>query len=163
MAQLAVLPPRPTVSVDHAPHEALSDFIYARPPRERRLVALARRTTVALWLLLAVGIFCCVELLAIMDSASGCGGAACSVATFGGHPLVTLVLAAVGTSGLLVAAAFTRGFTRASGNAFWLTVPAGLTLASVAGLLAVFVATALILITAILAVTVCCAFFADHS
>jgi hypothetical protein len=163
MAQLDLLPPRPTVSVDQLTHEALSDFVYARPPRDRRRVVLARRATVALWLLLAIGLFGCVELLAIVRSTAGCSGAACSVATFGGHPMVTLVLVAVGTSALFVSAAFTRGFTRASGNAFWLTVPAGLTLVSVAGLLAVFVATALLLILAILAVTVCCAFFAEHS
>jgi hypothetical protein len=160
MAHLDLLPPRQTVSVTH---EALSDFVYARPPRERRRVALGRRTTVALWLLLATGVFGCLELLTIIRSTSGCSGPACSVATFGGHPMVTLVLAAVGTSALLVAGAFTRGFTRVNGNAFWLTVPAGLTLAAVAGLLAVFVATALILVIAILAVTVCCAFFAEHS
>jgi hypothetical protein len=77
--------------------------------------------------------------------------------------MVTLVLLAVGTGALVVSAAVTRGFTRTSGNAFWLTVPAGLTLASVAGLLAVLVATALILVIAILVVTICCAFFADHS
>ncbi|MDX6283431.1 MAG: hypothetical protein QOH03_4502 [Kribbellaceae bacterium] len=163
MAQLDLLPPRPIVSVDQVTHEALSDFVYARPPRERRRVLLARRTTVALWLLLAIGLFGCVEMLAIVRSTTGCSGTACSVSTFGGHPMVTLVLAAIGTSALIVAAAFTRGFTLVSGNAFWLTVPAGLTLVAVAGLLAILVATALILILAILAVTVCCAFFAEHS
>ncbi|WP_328332956.1 hypothetical protein OHA70_15320 [Kribbella sp. NBC_00382] len=165
MAQLDLLPPRPIVSVDQLTHEALSDFVYAKPPREgdRGRMLLARRTTLALWLLLAAGLFACVELLAIIRSTTGCNGLACSVATFGAHPMVTLVLAALGTSTLVAAAAFTRGFTRTSGNAFWLTVPVGLTLASVAGLLAVLVATALVLVIAILAVTVCCAFFADHS
>jgi hypothetical protein len=163
MAQLELLPPPPVVSVDLPAYEALSDFVHAKPPRERRRVALARWATVGLWLLLAIGIFGSVELLAIIRSTTGCNGTACSVATFGGHPLMTLVLVALGSSALLVTAAVTRGFTRVSGSALWLTIPAGLTLASVAGLLAVLVATALILVLAILAVTVCCAFFADHS
>lgn len=166
--QLDLLPPRLTVSThsvtpDQLPYEALSDFVHARPPRERRRVLLARRTTIGLWLLLAIGAFGCTELVAIIRSTAGCSGLTCSVSTFGGHPYVTLTLAAIGTAALLVAAAFTRGFTRTSRNPFWLTVPAGLTLASVAGLLAVLVATALVLVLAILAVTVACAFFADHS
>jgi hypothetical protein len=165
LSTLDLLPPRlpaaPLAVVDQLPQEALSDFIYTRRPWNRDRVS--RRTTVVLWLLVAFGIASCVELVTLVRS-TACTGLACAVATYGGHPMLTLVLGAAGTTMLLGTASFTRGFTRLSGNALWVTVSAaGLTFAAIAGVLAVLVASALIMLVAILVVTVFCAFFADHS
>lgn len=165
LSTLDLLPPRlpaaPLPVVDQLPQEALSDLVYTRRPWNRDRVA--RRTTVVLWLLVAFGLASCVELITVVRS-TACAGLACSVATYGGHPMLTLVLAAAGTTLLLATAAFTRGFTRLSGNALWVTVSAaGLTFAAIAGVLTVLVASALIMLLAILAVTVFFAFFADHS
>lgn len=113
---------------------------------------------------MALGIGGCVELFGIIRSTTECGGLACSVVTFGGHPQLVLVLAAAGTAALLATAVVTRGFTYLGGNALWLAVPAtGLTFAAVAGVLAVAVATLLFLFVAILTVVLVCAYFADHS
>jgi hypothetical protein len=86
------------------------------------------------------------------------------VATFGGHPQLTLVLAAVGTAALLTTAVFTRGLTRAGANGLWLVIPAAcLTLAAVGGILLVLAATVLILLAAMFALVLVFAFFADHT
>jgi hypothetical protein len=127
-------------------------------------VALGRRTTIALWLLIAVGIGSCLALFAMLQAPAGCSGLACTIATYGGHPLLMLVFAAAGTTSLLGLAAFTRGLTRASAGALRLLVPAaGLTLASVTGVVAVLVTGMVIVLVALLAVVVTFAFFADHS
>lgn len=165
--QLELLPPRlssPLPSIDCLPHDGLSDIVYSKRPGNRGRLALSRRTTVVLWLLVALGIGGCIELFRIVRSTTECSGLACSVVTFGGHPQLVLVLAAAGTAALLATAVVTRGFTYLGGNALWLAVPAtGLTFAAVAGVLAVAVATLLFLFVAILTVVLVCAYFADHS
>jgi hypothetical protein len=168
LSTLDLLPPRlPAPSLpafDQLPQESLSDFVYTRRSWSRDRKTVARRTTLVLWVLAAFGLASCVELISLVRSTAACTGLACSVATFGGHTLLTLLLAAAGTTALLATAAFTRGFTRMSGNSLWAVVSAaGLTFASVAGVLAILVASALIMIVAILAVTVFFACFADHS
>jgi hypothetical protein len=109
------------------------------------------------------GIGSCVALLAILRTGDGCGSLPCRVATFGGHPLITLLLAAAGTAALLVAAVFTRGLTRLSARALWLVMPgAGLTFVSAAGLLVVLGAMLLIAVVTIVAALLFFAMFSEQ-
>jgi hypothetical protein len=159
LTHLDLLPSQSEPVVFARPCDAVSDVVSVKRP-----VALGRRTTIALWLLIAVGIGSCVALYAMLHNPAGCSDVACSVATYGGHPLLMLGFAAAGTAALLVLAAFTRGLTRASAGALRLLVPAaGLTLASVTGVVAVLVTGMLIVLVALLAVVATFAFFADHS
>jgi hypothetical protein len=164
LTHLDLLPPRVSEPLPAfvRSFDAVSDVVpVGRAPQP---VALGRRTTIALWLLIAVGIVSCLALVVMLQAPAGCSGLACSIATYGGHPLLMLVFAAAGTAALLGLAAFTRGLTRASARALRLLVPAaGLTLASVTGVVAVLVTGMVIVLVALLAVVVTCAFFADHS
>lgn len=182
LTHLDLLPPRlsePPYDLASEPRVALRPHSASEPPVVSRPydsvsdlvslgrsepVALGRRTTIALWLLIAVGIGSCLALFTMLHNPAGCSGLACSIATYGGHPLLMLVFAAAGTAALLGLAAFTRGLTRASARALRLLVPAaGLTLAAVTGIVALLVTGMVIVLVALLAVVVTCAFFADHS
>jgi hypothetical protein len=148
----------------YASQNLLSYFVSSSRPWRQGRLALARRTTVALWVLVALGAASCLGLAMVLRNPAGCRGVPCSVATFGGHPQLTLVFAAAGTATLLITAVFTRGLTRVGANGLWLVIPAaGLTLASVGGILVVLLATALILLAVMLAFVLLFAFFADHT
>jgi hypothetical protein len=162
LAHTETLPPQA-----HAPlssQNALSYFVSSSRPRRPRHLALARRTTVALWILVAIGAGSSIGLATILRSPGECRSLPCSVATFGGHPQLTLALAAAGTAALLITAVFTRGLTRAGANGLWLVIPAAcLTLASVGGILLLLAATLLILLGVMFALVLVFAFFADHT
>lgn len=143
--------------------DPLADYGALGGSWEQGPVAITRRTTIALWVLVACGIGGCVALLTILRDQDGCSGLPCSVATYGGRPLTTLLLAAAGTAALLGTAVFTRGLTRLSAWALWLVIPAaGLTLVSVAGLLVVLAAMILIAVTTIVAVLLVFAMFSEQ-
>jgi hypothetical protein len=164
LLELQPLPPAPQPHVDPQPQAALSDLIYLNRPRSRGRTAVSLRTTIALWLLAALGAGSCIGLITVLRSPAGCRGLPCSVATYGGHPLVTLVVAALGTTALLTTATFTQGLTHLPENALWAVIPASaLTLAAVTGILAVLIATALILLTALAVIVLIFASFADHT
>jgi hypothetical protein len=168
LAHTTMLPaptaPASQSSDGHRLKDALSDFVYSSRSWRQGRLAFARRTTVSLWILVAIGAGSCVGLLMVLRNPAGCRGLPCSVATFGGQPQLTLVLAAAGTGALLTTALFTRGLTRAGATGLWLVIPAAcLTLASVSGILVVALAAAVIMSAAMLALVLVFAFFADHS
>ncbi|MEV8376708.1 hypothetical protein AB0P21_28440 [Kribbella sp. NPDC056861] len=146
---------------DHWPTEALPAYADTWKPER---VPLARRTTFVLWVLVAVGIGSSIGLAGILGEQGGYTGTVCSVATFGGHPLVTLLLAAVGSAALLVAAFFTRGLTSSSSNGrLLISSAAGLTLVGVTGILVVFVATMALFLATMLVLVCVFALAAEHS
>lgn len=165
--QLEMLPPHLAAaqrSGRRPRRDALFDFVYSSGQWRQGSVALARRTMAALWILVAIGAGSCLALVTIVRNRAGCRGVPCSVATFGGRPLLTLVLAAAGTVALLAMAVLTRGFTRSGETGLWLLISAAcLTVAAVAGILLVVAAVGVVLIIAMLAVTLIFAFFADHT
>lgn len=148
---------------DHELPNALGGFVASARPWSSQTVVLSRRTTAALWVLVGAGAGVCAVLFGLLSEAA-CSGVACSVATLGGHPRLTLALAAVGTVGLLVGALFTRGLTRVGARGLWLVVPAAvLTAASVVGAVVVLAAAVLIVIVGAIAVGIVCAVIADRS
>jgi hypothetical protein len=146
------------------PKDALSDFVSSSRSWRQGRLGFARRTTVALWALVAIGAGSCLGLYLVLRHPEACTGLPCSVATFGGQPQLTLVLAAAGTGALLMTALFTRGLTRAGANGLWLVIPSAcLTLASVSGILLVVLAVVVVMLAVMLALILVFAFFADHS
>jgi hypothetical protein len=146
---------------DQRPIEALPAYADIWTPER---VPLARRTTFVLWVLAAVGIGSSIGLAGILGEQGGCSGTVCSVSTFGGHPLITLLLAAAGSVALLVAAAFTRGLTSSNANGMRLiSAAAGLTLVGVTGILVVFVATMALFLATMLVLVCFFALSAEHS
>ena len=122
-----------------------------------------RRTAPALWGLLGLGAAVCVVLIGVVDMPQICRGVACSVATFGGRPELTLAFAASGTIGLLMAALTTRGFTRIGSRGPWLVAPAAaVTAASVFGALVVLVATMAVVAAGAIVVFLACALMAER-
>jgi hypothetical protein len=67
-----------------------------------------------LTLLLLVDLLVGAWLVAVTHGGAGCSGLLCDVATFGGHPRLTLVAAAAAASALAVSACVTRCFSRAT-------------------------------------------------
>ncbi|TCO13875.1 hypothetical protein EV652_12535 [Kribbella steppae] len=167
LAHTKMLPPHAPASPSSEGHrlkDALSDFVSSSRSWRQGRLAFARRTTVALWILVAIGAGSCVGLVLVLRDPEACRGLPCSVATFGGQPQLTLALVAAGTAALLTTAVFTRGLTRAGANGLWLVIPAaGLTLASVSGILLVVLAAVVIMFAAMLVLVLVFAFFADHT
>ncbi len=164
LPHIEFLPPPATVaeSQGYKPPVALSRFVASSRPWSEQPVALSRRTTVALWILTGTGAGVCAILIAVLRKPNMCRGLACSIATFGGRPWFTLVLAAAGTACLLTMAAFTHGLTRVGARDLCVVIPAaGLVLASVAGAVVVLVGTVLIVLTAVFALVLLFALLAD--
>jgi len=109
------------------------------------------------------GVTISAVLIGLLRSESVCEGLACSTATFGGRPVLTLVFAVLGTAGLLVSALFTRGLTRVGARQLWQVVPAGVvTAASVIGAVVVLVVAVLIVLAASFAAFVVFALIGDR-
>jgi hypothetical protein len=118
----------------HERPDALSGFIAASTAWNDAKVRLSRRTTVALWCLIAVSSVVCVGLLTLIQHSGVCRGLVCSAATLGGHPTLTLAITASSTAVLLATAVFTRGLTRAGERQLWIVATAaGVTATSVVG------------------------------
>lgn len=136
-----------TAEQDPEPGDALNDFVAAARPWSERPMALSRRTAVGLWIVVGIGVGVGVVMLRLLPFLRTCEHFACSVATLGGRPVLTLVLTAVGVVGLLVAAGHTHGFSRTGARGLILIVPAAaVTATSVLGPLLVVAAVVLLLI-----------------
>ena len=91
---------------------ALVDFVGRASDWRQQPVRLSWRLTGALWCLVLLVAGVCAGLVAVLRHPGVCGALWCRAATFGGHPLATLVVAAASLAAFAVLAALTRGLTR---------------------------------------------------
>jgi hypothetical protein len=108
------LPPA-SIRYNQIPYQgtAIADYLATSRRWDRQRVRLSSRVTAALWLWLLIIVGVIAWLISVARAPTSCTSGLCRLATLGGHPTVTLILA--GTSvGLLIAMALvTRGLTRA--------------------------------------------------
>jgi hypothetical protein len=104
--------PVPSLAPGAAAGDALADFVGRASDWRRQAVPLSWRLTGGLWCLVLLVAAVCAGLVAVLRNPGVCGGLWCRTATLGGHPLVTLLVAASSLTAFAVLAALTRGLTR---------------------------------------------------
>ena len=101
----------------------LADFVRAQArPWGSAATDLSPRATAFLWTLSVLNLLYVGWLFAVGGGITPCAGLPCSVATLGGHPQLTLILAGACALTLAVAMPVTRGLTCANGPQLALVV-----------------------------------------
>ncbi len=143
--QSLALPPLDRLRPDEPSPDVLAAFVEKRARAWGGVpVPLSVGVTAALWVLFVLNLALTGWLLVVGVGAAACSGFVCTVATLGGHALLTIILTGACAGALAVTAALTRGLTEASGPQLAVVVAAGLCgVVALAGVVALLVGAAL--------------------
>lgn len=144
------LPPLTAVPSPHPDPDILTTFVHRRTRGWGSVpVPLSPTVTAALWVLLVLNLAFSGWLVAVRGGAAVCAGILCTVATLGGHTVLTLVLTALCVGALLALVPSTRWLTCAGGPQIAVIVLASLSgVAALAGVAALLLFAALCLVVA---------------
>jgi hypothetical protein len=108
------LPPS-SIRHDHISYRgtAVADYLTVSRRWELQRVGLSTRLSVAVWLVFLTTLGVVGWLISVARAPTTCTGRLCRLATLGGHPTLTLVLAGISVGLFFAMALVTRGLTRA--------------------------------------------------